>query len=183
MSNVNAGTYKAAAVPVEANGKTIYAQFGLTKGGDGKEPKKQVAVQFEIIEGPAMGSKLTWFGYFTDKTWNKTVEALRCCGFKGDDLYQIESQTLDQEVSIVVEPNTWEGKTTMRIAWVNAASSGIKLANPMGSDDLRRFAATMKSRVAQVKPVEGKKAEKSAAQPATANDEPTPPDDSEEVPF
>jgi hypothetical protein len=41
----------------------------------------------------------------------------------------------------------------------------------------------MKSRVAQVKPVEGKKAEKSAAQPATANDEPTPPDDSEEVPF
>ena len=40
MSNVNAGTYKAMAVPVEVNGKTVYAQFGLTKGGEGKEPKK-----------------------------------------------------------------------------------------------------------------------------------------------
>ena len=28
------------AVPVEVNGKTVYAQFGLTKGGEGKEPKK-----------------------------------------------------------------------------------------------------------------------------------------------
>ena len=182
MSSVQAGTYKAVAVPVEVNGRNIYAQFGMTKGGDGKDPKKQVAVQFEIIEGPAMGSKLTWFGYFTDKTWNKTIEALRCCGFKGDDLYQIETQTLDQEVSIVVEPNTWEGKTTMRIAWVNAASNGVKLANPMGSDDLRRFAAAMKSRVAQVKPVEGKKAEKGTAQPASTSDVPPPPSD-EDIPF
>jgi hypothetical protein len=85
-------------------------------------------------------------------------------------------------VSIVVEPNTWEGKTTMRIAWVNAASNGVKLANPMGTDDLRRFAAAMKSRVAQVKPVEGKKAEKGTAQPTTAAEEPIP-DDGGEIPF
>jgi hypothetical protein len=70
----------------------------------------------------------------------------------------------------------------MRIAWVNAASSGIKLANPMGTDDLRRFAAAMKSRVAQVKPVEGKKAEKGTAATATAAEEPPPPSD-EDVPF
>lgn len=182
MSSVQAGTYKAVATPVEVNGRTIYAQFGLTKGGEGKEPKKQVAVQFEILEGPAMGNKLTWFGYFTEKTWQNTVKALRCCGFKGDDLSQIETQTLDQEVSIVVEPNTWEGKTTMRIAWVNAASNGVKLANPMAADELRRFAAAMKSRVCQVQPVAGKKAEPGKVSPETASDEPPPVSD-DDIPF
>jgi len=182
MSEIQPGTYKAVAVPVDVGGQTVYAQFGMTKGGEGKQPKKQVAVQFEVIEGPATGYRLTWFGYFTDKTWSRTVESLRCCGFKGDDLLQVATQELNQEVSIVVQPDTWEGKTRMRIAWVNKASGGVKLAAPMGTDDLRKFAASMKSRVAQVKPVEGKKAEPGATPPPAASDEPPPPSD-DDVPF
>lgn len=95
MSELQAGTYKAVAVPVDVDGMSTYAQFGMTKGGNGKAPTKQVAVQFELLEGPAAGARLTWFGYFTEKTWQRTVEALRYCGFKGDDLMDASAQQLN----------------------------------------------------------------------------------------
>ena len=178
MSEIQQGTYKAVAVPVEVDGVSTYVQFGMTKGGNGKTPTKQVAVQFEILEGPSTGSRLTWFGYFTEKTWQRTIEALRICGFKGDDLMDAAAQKLVQEVSVVIEPNTYEGKTTMRIAWVNKSSSGVKLAAPMNAADLRQFSAMMKSRVNQVKPVEGKKADAGKAEEPT-----TPPPADDDPPF
>lgn len=183
-NNVTPGTYRAVAVPVDVDGFSSYVQFGTTKGSEGKQGTKQVVVQFEILDGQFQGRRVTWFGYFTEKTWERTVKSLRYCGYKGDDLAACVTQELDQEVSITVELNTWEGKTTSRVAWVNASGGGIKLANPMDQAGLRQFAAAMKSRVAQVPAVEGKKATKGEAAISPAADEPPPPtDDDMGIPF
>jgi hypothetical protein len=177
---IPAGQYKAVAVQVDVDGVPTFVQFGTTKGNDGKAGTKQVLVQFEILEGVHAGRRVPWWGYFSEKAWENTVKGLRACGFKGDDLAALPAQQLDQEVSIVVGVNEWNGKKNNRVEWVNASSGGIKLAAPMNGNDLRQFSAFMKSRAAKVPAVEGKKAEKDA--PASANDEPPPPTDSD-VPF
>lgn len=138
-------------------------QWGLTKG-----EKKQIVVSFEIIgEGEGMGQSVPWFGLFDTNTWERTLEGLRYCGWKGDDLNQLGD--LDQVVEIVVEHNTWESKTHARVAWVNQPGGGVvKLNSPMGDKDVIGFAAQMKAKAAQVKEVDGAKHNKGAAS-ASAN--------------
>jgi len=160
MSKLNSeGTFKAVARPVEVDGLETYVQFGMTKGGEGKEPKKQVAINFELLEGPDAGERMVWFGYFSDATWERTVESLRYCGFKGDDLSDVVNQKLNQEVSIVVKHEEYQGETKARVAWVNKARSGFKMTAPMANKDLALFASAMKSRVARVPAVEADKVE------------------------
>lgn len=143
--------YRAVAVPVSIDGADTWVQFGETKKGD-----PQVAVQFAILDGPQAGRRAVWFGYFTADTIARTIESLRRCGFKGDDLAKLPFQRINQEVSIVVEHNTWEGKTTARVAWVNAAGGGgLKLAKPLSGPALGIFAAKMKRHVTAVAEVAG----------------------------
>lgn len=136
-------------------------QFGEAKTGT-----KQVLVQFEIIDGPHSGRLLPWFGFFSEKAHERTLEALRLCGFKGDDLMAVLEQPMDQEVSITVEHEVYEGKSHARVAWVNApGGGGVTLAKPMGADQFRQFAAQLKSKLAKVPAVDGKKAERGIAAP------------------
>jgi hypothetical protein len=178
---IPAGIYRATAVRSEIDGFPTYAQFGTTKGRDGAPGKKQVLMQFEILDGQHAGRRVPWWGYFTEKSWANTVKGLRACGFKGDELHTIPSQQLDQEVSITVGINEWDGKQNNRVEWVNPANTGIKLADPMTSDDLRKFSAAMKARTATVVAVEGKKADK--AEKREQEQPPQPPPGDEEIPF
>ncbi len=67
---LNPGKYRA---------RPIAAALGLTsKGTD------QIAVTFELLD-PA-GERITWYGFFTEKTTDRTLESLRHCGWKGNDL-------------------------------------------------------------------------------------------------
>lgn len=173
-----AGNYKAVAVPVDVDGTVSYAQFGVA----GEKKTKQVLVQFEILDGPFAGRKVPWWGYFTQNTYERTIEALRACGFKGDDLMGLLSQELTNEVQIVTEISEWQGKSNARVRWVNASGGGIKMANPMATNDLRAFAAQLKAKVGAIKEVQGKKAERGAAQQPESSHEPPPPAD-EDCPF
>lgn len=162
------GTYRAVAVPVDVDGVATYAQFGVSK----EKQTKQVCVNFEILDDAWAGVRLAWFGYFTQKTWERTVESLRYCGFKGDDLESVVRQALDQEVSIVVEHHEYNGKTYARVAWVNASGGGgMKLANQMSANDLRMFSAQMKQRgIGKIGEVAGKKAERSSRSTTSRSD-------------
>lgn len=129
----------------------IDKQFGTTSTG-----KKQVVLRFRIDSGEHAGQELNWYGYFTDRTWERTLESLRYCGFKGDNLDQLGP--LDQQVSIVVGHNEYEGKTSARVDWINRLGEGsISLSNPMKGDELRKFAASMRKRVQGVPEVDGPK--------------------------
>jgi hypothetical protein len=124
-------------------------QWGETKAGT-----RQIALEFEIVEGDFANRTVPWFGYFSDKTWERTCESLRYCGWKGDDLADLGA--LDYQVQIVVEHNEYDGKCFPRVAWVNRLGSGhIKLQKPLPQEELRRFAARMRSRAAGIKEVEG----------------------------
>lgn len=129
------GTYRAHAVD---------CALGLT--GTGKE---QVAVMFEIHDEG--GSRLTWYGYFTDNTFDRTVQSLRHLGWKGNDLSVFGKgipEDCHNEVEVVIEHEAdQEDRLRAKIRWVNSGN-GLAVKERMDENAARQFAARMKSRIA-----------------------------------
>lgn len=187
------GTYVAVATPVEGEDGSHIARFGTTKGRDGGRGIRQVLIYFEILDGPHAGQRLPWFGYFGQKSFKRTLQALRYCGWTGDELADLDSQDLDQKVEIVVGHNSYINDndreiTVARVDWVNRLGAGvIKLADPMGETDLRAFSARMKGHAREAVAVQGERAARAAradrsggnGQPSNSYDDngPTDPDD------
>jgi hypothetical protein len=122
--------------------RAIEAGLGRTKGG-----AEQVAVAFQILdEGECQGKVISWYGYFTDKTVDRTLDSLRICGWRGDDLSDLTGVT-DNEVKLVVETEEYEGKLQARVRWINAAG-GVALKDRLSAEDAKVFAARMRGRVA-----------------------------------
>src|SRR5258708_6614487 len=94
--------------------RAIDAQLGETKTG-----KEQVIVRFELLEDGFEGKAITWFGVFaTDKMSRRNLEGLRACGWRGNDINNLDGVG-DCDVEIEVEHDTWQGKTSARVKWVN----------------------------------------------------------------
>ena len=131
---ISAGRYRAQARE---------AQLGYTQGG-----KEQIAVQFALLDDGTGGAMLTWYGFFTEKTTARTLEALRICGWTGDDLADLAGVT-SNEVELVVEPEEGlDGKRRACVRWVNRLGSGsLALKSAMSDQQRREFAARMKGDV------------------------------------
>jgi hypothetical protein len=142
MPDIPAGRYKA---------RAIEATLGLTNGN-----KEQVGVLFEILEGDQAGARITWYGYFHGTTPEKgaknakrTLESLRACGWKGDDLTNLDGVT-ECEVELQVERDTYEGKERAKVAWVNKIG-GIAMKSPLTGGAAQAFAAKMRGLAMSVK--------------------------------
>ena len=119
--------------------RAVQAVLGRTKGG-----APQIAVEFKLENGQTR----TWYGYFTDGTRDRTIEALRFCGWRGSDLTDLTGIDTN-DVSLVLETEEWEGKRIQKIQWVNRLG-GIALVERMGENEARAFAASMKGAVLAV---------------------------------
>jgi hypothetical protein len=192
--SVPVGRYPAVAVRVMGEDGEPIIRFALA----GEKQTKQCLVYFRILAGEYAGQVLPWFGFFTEKTWKRTVESLKYAGFKGDDLFSAEDQELDQKVEIEVEhnENPKTGDVYARVGWVNRIGAGaIKLANPMSRDVLRQFSAQMKSRLGAVSDSAGEAVDRSApvtpangnpaetAPPAAFGEDPPPAGEMDDIPF
>jgi hypothetical protein len=122
----------------------VYAARAITGAlgvsGSGKE---QIGIEFEIQDQE--GGHVTWYGFFTEKTTERTIETLRICGWHGTDLSSLDGIG-DNEVSIVLETEEWEGKARQKVQWVNRAG-GLSMANPLNADQAKAFAAKMRGAV------------------------------------
>lgn len=163
-----AGTYAAAVVPVETKSGPASIQFGPATTNS---PFTAV-LSFEILRGPQAGQHISAFLYFGDRSVDRSMESLRACGFSGEDLDKFIDQNPDIEAQIVVEHETYEGKTRARVKWINSASRGFVLEKPLDQKELRMFSAQMKAKLKTIKEVSGKKAERQApsADPAATGE-------------
>lgn len=128
---IPAGNYKA---------RGVEAALSTTKNND-----PQVAVLIEITEGEHAGERRTWFGHFTDKTEEKTLEQLRTLGWSTDDLTNLAGIS-DNEVSIKIEHETDQnGQPRDRIRWINRPS-GLAIKERMDDQAARAFAARMRQK-------------------------------------
>lgn len=156
---IPAGTYPAVVVPVEVDGESTSIQFGPATD---KSPFT-AAVCFEVLSGPQAGQKITSFLYFGDNSIDRSVESLRICGFKGDDIDQFFGQRPENEVSIVVEHEEYDGKTRAKVKWINKpGGGGLVLQKRLAGADLKKMSARMKQRMKAAPVYEGKKAERQA---------------------
>ena len=145
---IEEGYYSARAIQVDdENGRPVYCRFGTASTGT-----KQCLVMFtvEYDDGSVV---LPWFGFFGSESWERTVQSLRYCGFRGDDISTINSQKLDEPVTVKVEHEERnDGRVYARVAFVNRPGARIKFNSPMGANELRHFAAQLKQRMSQQAP-------------------------------
>ncbi|MDP2271236.1 MAG: hypothetical protein Q8K32_10930 [Archangium sp.] len=150
--------------------------------------KEQIAVSFLLPADPGLelGERhLAWYGYFTDATAERTIESLRCMGFEGDDLTQLEG--LDKnEVELVIEDEEYEGHLNEKIQFINKAG-GAMVKTPLVGEKAASFAAQMKAKFRAFDAGNGKRTTKpaAAAKPAAGGpigDEPPPLADAD-IPF
>lgn len=132
---------------------------------------QQVEVDLVVTEtGPHEGAAITWVAYFSDKAWERTIEALRllCPTWSSDDLTDLLGISERGEfgaVDAVITHEDYQGRPRARVAFVNEPGRGMGKA--MASDELRTFAERMRSSVRAV-PQTGstKVAQRPAAQSA-----------------
>jgi hypothetical protein len=117
--------------------RAVEGAMGETEGG-----KPQIAIELQVLDEGFAGETITWFGYFSEKTLKRTFESLRILGWKGDDLTSLDGIT-DNEVKIVVIEDTYEGKTRLKVNWINRPG-GLALKTPMSPDRVKSFAAEMR---------------------------------------
>lgn len=153
--------------------RAVQGQLGETAGG-----KPEVAVSFDILTEGATHAQLTWHGYFTEATEERTIESLRIAGWKGDDL-SVFSEGFAfpddaPEVSLVVEDETYEGKLYTKVQWVNRAG-GAAVKTPLVGDKAKAFAAAMKEKFRAFDAANGKRTARPAPSKPAADKRPEPP--------
>jgi hypothetical protein len=180
---LRAGSFAAVVTPLQTQWGELACQFGKSS----KKETPLVTVAFEILRGPDAGQRISWIGYFTENTEKRTLEALRICGFTGDDLDKFADQRPTNEVEIVIEhEKSDDGKERAKVAWVNdpRRSGGLRLEAPLRDGDLRKFGAQFKAKLKSmpaVTTVEAKREPPSAqtSEPVddgwNGNDQPDPP--------
>ena len=115
------------------------ADLGVT--GTGKE---QVAVFLQTEDG----HNITWYGYFTDKTVERTLETLKLCGWDSDDISDLDGIDGSAVVDIVVENEEYEERVRSRVRWINSpGGGGPALKDKMDEGSRASFAERMKGKV------------------------------------
>lgn len=157
MSDIEIGKHRARATT---------AVLGTTSTG-----KEQIAVEFVFDGGPNDGRHITWYGYFSDKTLDRTLDSLRHCGWSGDDL--IDLSGIDANVvELVVETEAdRDGNPRPKVRWVNRIS-GPALKNQMSTDEASAFSRRMRGAV-----IAHRKSSGNGAPPSRDDGDPGPSDD------
>lgn len=119
---IAAGKYRARAVS---------GDWGYTNNGT-----EQVAVLFKLADS---GEQITWYGYMTERASDRAIESLLTCGVT--DLQTLAG--LDSnEVELDITHETYNGKESARVNWVNRlGSGGVAMKSRMSDTDKARFTA------------------------------------------
>jgi hypothetical protein len=147
--------------------RAVSGEFGYSSN----KGTEQVAVEFEILDEAHAGERIHWMGFFTDKTTDRTMESLRICGWRTDDVTDLQGIG-DNQVQLVVDHEEYDGKVLAKVQWVNRIGGGFKMGSTMSEAQKKAFSARMRG--AAVK-------SRSAAPPANGSDKPK--DNSDDVPF
>jgi len=124
--------------------KAVQAELGFADTGT-----EVVAVQFEVTEGENKGARVTWRGYFTEKTARRAIESLKYCGWGGNwDTWEgLGSQVAQLDIQEDRDIKSGEVRGT-RVAWVNPAN--VPMKNSMDPSQRATFASRMRGIVTEV---------------------------------
>jgi len=124
---IEKGTYPARAVEWK---------LGITSQGT-----EHIAVLLQLEDG----RQITWYGYFTEKTMERTLDSLEYMGWDGEDI--TNPVGLDRNtVFVVVEHKEHDGKTYAEARWINRAG-GLAVKEELAGGALHAFKERMQGAV------------------------------------
>jgi len=86
--------------------------------GESKTGTRFIRVPVTITtEGAQKGKTIDWYGYLTDRTQERTIEALENCF--GVNWNWENINFAGKEVEVVVEQEEYNGKTSFKAKWLN----------------------------------------------------------------
>lgn len=117
-------------------------EWGLGKAGTGKE---QLVVAFDLLDHA--GQSITAYLYWTDETFDRTLQATRDMGWSGDDLDNITDLNRNEVVLVVEnEVNPKSGQMEPRVKWING-SGGLAMKQALDPNERKGFAAKMRDKI------------------------------------
>jgi len=154
--------------------RAIAAALGMAETGS-----YQVGVEFLFTDGPNKDSTITWYGYFTEKTKERTIESLKIAGLKGVDISDLSSLSASDTptVQIVLEEEEYQGNRQVKVKWVNKIG-GLAMKNQLDESGAKQFAALMRGDLAAYDAEHG-----GGAKPAPKPNGAKPASDTSDVPF
>lgn len=127
-----------------------------------------VQIQFENDSG----EHITGWLYLSEKAFERTVNVLREVFAFDDNFDTIFGQVEGKRCSIVCESESYNGKESMKVKWINA--EGGAAAKPIANQsDFMKSLTAKAARIAKPAPKAGVAPRPAAAKPAPAK--PTPP--------
>lgn len=144
---ITAGSYKA-----RATGEVVL-------GNSANKGTPFIELYFQISDGGNKGDRVRWTSYFSDKSAERTIEALQHCGWEGEELSDFADGHLNgldkNEVEIVVELEEYEkdGETRSmpRVKWVNRLGGHLNIDNAMSVEAAQTFSDKMRGLVLKMK--------------------------------
>lgn len=118
------------------------ADHALGRTSKGKE---QIAVTF----ADDSGDRIVWYGFFSEKAIETTEKALTAIGWNPtENGWRIEelngtNRLVGNPASIVCEEDTYEGKTRLKVRWVNTPGGGA-LREVMTDDEAKAFGESLR---------------------------------------
>ncbi len=101
--------------------RAVAAAITETKAG-----KEQVAISFELLDGPNAGQTMGWWGSLSDAAAPYTAKALRALGWKVGAVEVVAGT--ECKVTVVLED--YQGKVSPRIKWINSLTSALEALPP-----------------------------------------------------
>ena len=124
----------------QKNTRAQVVTAGLTETKSGKE---QIAIGFQLLDGPDAGQSISKFGSLSDAALPYTTKDLRTLGWKdGQEIDTIVSA----ECKLTIVHEEYEGKTSAKVKWINSITSAPpKLAPARALDAMTRLSAASKA--------------------------------------
>jgi hypothetical protein len=132
------------------------AKGGAWAIGTASTGTDQVGVEIIFLEGPAKDERRTWYGYFTDAAFERTIESLRLLGWKGSDLSDLTGIGTTEVYAVVAHEQDQHGEIRERVAWINDLG-GVAMSNRMDEGSAKAFAARMRGKILALDAAGGRK--------------------------
>lgn len=116
--------------------RAVEWEFGIA---DNEKKTPFMKVEFNVTD---LDERITWFGWLSEAAAPRTMEGMRYCGWDNDDVTAPTGMNA-HEIELVIEPETYKGKTQSRVKYVNRAP-GLK-TETLDEAKKREFAARMKA--------------------------------------
>jgi hypothetical protein len=130
--NLNEGKYRA---------KPVHASLGQSSTG-----KDQIEVVLAFYDGDVIShtERTAWL-YLTPAAFNRSIAALRACGWTGDDLSDLSSISADTspDVEAVLGEEEYHGQRKLKVKFINEWRDRA----PQDPESAKSFASLMREKV------------------------------------